>query len=79
VNVPEAPGQIKVLPEERVTSLYMKLDRATAERLDSLRRQNDGDVTAEQTAKLLGRISEIKKLRVMLAMDVTSPAQEADG
>lgn len=70
VNAPQPP--LKLAPHERKSELWMKLSRHLAERLDSLRRQNDGDQTEESTAKLRGRIAEIKAL-LKLGEDQPNP------
>lgn len=46
--------------EERRSPLWRKLAEHYESRLESLRNQNDGDRTDVDTAKLRGRISEVK-------------------
>lgn len=70
--------QLKLTAEERHCSLWQKLEKLLNERIDSNRRMNDGDLSMEKTSVLRGRISELKKLRHLLAME-TSPAQVMDG
>lgn len=70
-------SEIKPTFEDKNSPLWHKLDAATKGRLESLRRQNDGDLDVLKTAILRGRISELKKLRAELAMD-TSPTQTVD-
>lgn len=55
--------------EERNCALYRRLDTMTRDRIDSLRRTNDADMSETKTAWMRGRISELKKLRQELAMD----------
>lgn len=43
---------------ERQSAVFQKLTKHYEERLASLRRKNDNDLTPEQTAKLRGRIFE---------------------
>jgi hypothetical protein len=70
----------KLTPEDRLSSLWRRLDQHTARKLESLRRQNDAlNLDQEKTAALRGRISETKALRQLLAMDSPSPAEAADG
>ena len=49
-------------------------DRANS-RLEELRKRNDGDLSAEQTAKIRGRIAELKDL---LTLAQPAPALVAD-
>lgn len=49
-------------------------DRANL-RLEELRKRNDGDLSAEQTAKVRGRIAELKDL---LTLAQPAPALVAD-
>lgn len=46
--------------DERESKLWRKLSDHFTERLASLRIQNDGDKSDIETAKLRGRISELK-------------------
>lgn len=71
--------QLKLSSEERHSSLWRKLEQLLERRLDSCRKQNDGlSLDPTQTAVIRGRISEVKHLRNLLAMDA-SPAQAVDG
>ena len=45
---------------EKMNPLWLKLDAYLNDRLDSLRKQNDGDLDDGKTANLRGRIAEIK-------------------
>lgn len=72
-------GQAFVLPsDERHSALWKRLEQFTDERLNVLRRRNDGELTPDQTAHLRGRIAEIKHIRDLLAMENPSPAKVAD-
>jgi hypothetical protein len=68
--------------EERNCALYRRLDALTRDRIDSLRRTNDGDMSETKTAWTRGQIVELKKLRRLLAMDPIpgeqSPPQGSD-
>ncbi len=55
--------------EERHSSLAIKMEKYLSARIDGLRKQNDGDRNAEETAKLRGRIAELKILRDLLITD----------
>lgn len=57
--------------EERQSALWLKLRAHLEDRLEALRFQNDGDRTPEETAKIRGRIAEVKN---MLALDPPAPA-----
>lgn len=47
---------------EKQSAVWLKLKKHMLERIDSLRCQNDGDHTPEETAKLRGRIAELRGL-----------------
>lgn len=47
--------------EDKATAAWAKLVRHWEDRLASLRAQNDGDRTAEETAHLRGKIAEVKR------------------
>lgn len=47
---------------DRLSPLWAKVSKHLEARLHSLRCQNDGDKNTEETAKLRGRIAEIKAL-----------------
>ena len=55
--------------EELHSSLWVKLEHYLSRRVDGLRKQNDGDRSPEETAKLRGRIAELKIVRELLGMD----------
>ena len=63
---------MKLTDEERRSALWRKLSAHAESRLQSLRIQNDGDKDAAETAKLRGRIAEVK---VFLALG-EEPAPE---
>lgn len=59
-----------ILTEQEILSpLWAKLKEHYQARLDSLRLQNDTDKTMEATAKLRGRIAEVKKLITLDSAD----------
>ena len=51
---------------EGLPTLWRQVKEFYTARLDALRKENDGDSTPEKTAKLRGRIAEVKML---LALD----------
>jgi hypothetical protein len=53
---------MKLTAIEIDSALWRKIEAELTERLSSLRIQNDGDRTHEETAKLRGRISEAKNM-----------------
>jgi len=55
---------------EKHSALWRALMRRCEERLTELRQMNDADQTLEGTAKLRGRIAEVKTL---LALDKSEP------
>lgn len=61
---------------ERMSAVWQRLERHCHERLDTLRRQNDHNLTEAETAKVRGRIAEIKRF---LALGDTPAPPEADG
>lgn len=58
---------------EAQSALWLKLKKLMLERLDTLRQQNDGVLGVEETARLRGRIAELKSL---LALEEEQPATE---
>ena len=48
--------------EERLSPLWVRLESSLKERLDTARRKNDGALSAEDTARLRGRIAVLKEL-----------------
>lgn len=55
---------------EKQTALWAKIKAHLESRLETCRKQNDGDADATQTAKMRGRILEIKGF---LALENTPP------
>lgn len=51
---------LKLTKDERNSRLFTKLMEHWSDRLQSLRTQNDGDIDPTNTAKLRGRIAELK-------------------
>ena len=60
-------------PIEAQSALWLKLKELMLERLDTLRHQNDGVLSLEETARLRGRIAELKNL---LALEAEGSATE---
>lgn len=56
------PEVFELTKQERESSVWKKLEAHYKGRLELRRTQNDGDKSAEETAKLRGRIAEIKEL-----------------
>lgn len=66
----------RVLTESDIqTLLWKKLEQHLTERLQALRARNDGNLTLEDTAKLRGRIAEVK---ATLDLAKPSPVQQVD-
>lgn len=69
---------MKLEPHEMQSALWQKLHAHMAERLDALRRSNDGDLSIEETQRLRGRIAQLKEILalarepVQLGMDAAS-------
>lgn len=51
---------MKLTDIERNSALWLKVSEALTERLQMLREMNDNSLTADETAKMRGKISEIK-------------------
>ncbi len=60
INAPQP--QLRLAQHERGSEVWIKLEKHLTERLNTLRLQNDTDLPADATAKLRGRIFEIKSL-----------------
>ena len=60
---------------ERQSALWLKLKAHVEKRIASLRARNDNDKNAEETAKLRGRIAELK---LIAALDNPAVAMEPD-
>lgn len=52
---------------ERRSGVAMKLAAYVAARLGEHREENDGSLTADETARLRGRIAELKHIQDLLA------------
>jgi len=65
-----------ITPHERQSAVWQKLKPYLDTRLETLRRQNDGQLTPEQTAKLRGRIAEVKAI-LSLGTDKPQVADES--
>ena len=54
--------EIVLTERDKLEPLWLRLRERLQARLDLFRRQNDNDMTPEQTNMLRGRIAEIKNL-----------------
>lgn len=70
---------MKISPADRDSAVWQRLRAYYSERLALLRVMNDGDNAEIATARLRGRIAEIKHLLDMEADDAHVTAQPADG
>lgn len=67
--------QLKLLESERKSALWLKLEKHINERIDVMRRRNDGDLDDRETARLRGKIAAFKEL---LELGQDPPQLEAD-
>lgn len=65
----KAKERFMLAPHERNSALWQRLIKHCNQRLEDLRLQNDGDRDDQQTAKLRGRIAEVKAI-IALADDL---------
>lgn len=56
----DAPQELTVSDKQSVT--WLRLKALLEQRLDELRRENDRDLNADDTAMVRGRIKEVKRL-----------------
>lgn len=68
VNAPKPPFKLEVSDRQSVT--WARLSSYCDDRLATLRAQNDADMSEVETAKLRGRIAEVK---AMLALAKDNP------
>jgi hypothetical protein len=61
-----AADELQLTPIELKSGLWLKLVEHYTAELKTLRKKNDGNLQPDDTARLRGRIAEIKKL---LALD----------
>lgn len=66
---------MSLLKEDFSTLTWTRFKAQITARLSDLRSSNDGDKSPEHTAKLRGRIAELKNL---LALDIPAPAPVPD-
>ena len=59
MNTPEPP--FRLTAQERDSALWKRLKAEVEHEIDIMRRQNDGDKSAEETAKLRGKIAQAKR------------------
>jgi hypothetical protein len=60
-------------PTDLQSAVWLKLKEHYTQRLNLLREQNDGNLDAEATAKIRGRIAECKKI---MSLGQKAPAIE---
>lgn len=77
MNKPLPPFELTA--QEKDSALWKKLKAHFEERLDVLRIQNDGDKSAEETAKLRGKIAFAKELLGLDAPAITASDRKAGG
>lgn len=75
----KATPQFVLTTEEKNSHLWKKLKTEWERRLDVMRIQNDGDKSAEETAKLRGRIAQTKELLGLDAPAITPNDRKAGG
>jgi len=66
---------MKLTETEVHSALWTKLKEHMESRLAEHRRKNDGDLDPTKTARMRGRIDELK---VLLALETPEPAQVAE-
>jgi hypothetical protein len=66
---------MKLTEGDKLSAVWQKLEPYLNDRLDACRKQNDGDLSPEQTAKLRGRVA---MLREILARAEAGPVQAED-
>jgi len=59
-RIPEPPFRLSA--QEADSAVWKRIKAEVEKDLDVMRKQNDGDKSAEETAKLRGRIAQLKKL-----------------
>lgn len=65
-------SEFKLRPLERDSDVWKRIREHLETRLETMRRKNDGDLGPEDTAKVRGRIAELKYL---LGLDKPAPTQ----
>lgn len=69
-------NKVMLLTESDIQTLvWKKLEQYLNARLETLRARNDGNLTSDETAKLRGRIAEVK---ATLDLAKPSPVQQVD-
>lgn len=71
MNTPEPP--FKLTTQERDSALWQRIREEVEHEIDIMRKQNDGDKSAEETAKLRGRIAQAKKFLAYESVPVVTP------
>lgn len=69
-------------PHETRSALWQRLHAHLTERLDALRRSNDGDMSMEETQRLRGRIAQLKEIlalgREPVQVGLDAPSAQPD-
>jgi hypothetical protein len=65
--------KFSMTPADRQSAVWLKLKEHYTQRLSLLRAQNDGNLDAEATAKIRGRIAECKQI---MSLGQEAPAIE---
>ena len=60
VDPSKLPDHFELSDGDKLNPLWIRLESYYTNRLAVLRAQNDGDLDAEQTGKVRGRIAEVK-------------------
>lgn len=66
---------IKLTLQERGDRTWAMVEEALKEELDTLRRKNDGDLDERATAKLRGRIAQIKEVLAIAGVESVDRTQ----
>lgn len=66
---------MKLTPQELQSSTWLKLEAYLQQKLADLRSQNDGDMSMEATARLRGRVAQVK---FILSLRENSEAMQPD-
>jgi len=66
---------MKLTELERQSAVWVKLEEYLNKKLVDLRKQNDGDMSLEATARLRGRIAQVK---FILSLGETSEAMQPE-
>lgn len=70
--------EFKLTESEIHSATWKRISEHFQARLDAHRKDNDGNLTHEQTTKLRGRIAEIKVLLGIAERDLPAPVADHD-